>query len=267
MKSKNPKALCRISIVNAEKPDEVLLDTLVKPEWPVTDYRSFVNGIKEEHLENVEFTLKHAQEFMTALCSDQTIVMGHSVCNDLAAIRMEHYCIVDSAYLFNLVDNETATPGLKDLCLAILKKPMPVTHDSVNDTRVALRCLEYYLEKDGNVEPVERAPRPARPTFPEKLFVHRIPSKVKKEDLMDVFLEHTSVRPEEVEDIKWSTDGNGKAEVTFLTAKHANLAFSTLEDIPIPEVTGRLQKRLFLCDGGYVQVRKMVKELHSRKSF
>jgi RNA exonuclease 1 len=65
------KALCRLSVVNAENPEEVLLDTLVKPDWPVVDYRSWVNGIKKEDLEKVEFTLGHAQLFMGALVSDQ----------------------------------------------------------------------------------------------------------------------------------------------------------------------------------------------------
>ena len=65
------KALCRLSVVNADNPEEVLLDTLVKPEWPVKDYRTWVNGIKKEDLEGVQFTLRHAQQFMSALCSDQ----------------------------------------------------------------------------------------------------------------------------------------------------------------------------------------------------
>ena len=47
------------------------MNTLVKPEWPVKDYRTWVNGIKKEDLEGVEFTLRHAQMFMNALCSNQ----------------------------------------------------------------------------------------------------------------------------------------------------------------------------------------------------
>jgi RNA exonuclease 1 len=39
------KALCRLSVINADNPDEVLLDTLVKPAWPVVDYRTRINGI------------------------------------------------------------------------------------------------------------------------------------------------------------------------------------------------------------------------------
>lgn len=38
----------RISVIDTETKD-VLLDTLVKPVWPVADYRTWINGIKKEH--------------------------------------------------------------------------------------------------------------------------------------------------------------------------------------------------------------------------
>ena len=97
--AKNPKALCRISVVNAEKPEEILLDTLVKPAWPVTDHRTRINGISKEDLDNVEFTIRHAQAFMMALCSEETVIVGHAVQNDLAALFMEHHCVADSSFL------------------------------------------------------------------------------------------------------------------------------------------------------------------------
>lgn len=65
------KALCRLSVVNADDPNEVLLDTLVKPEWPVVDYRTWINGITKKDLDGVQFTLRHAQMFMHTLCSEQ----------------------------------------------------------------------------------------------------------------------------------------------------------------------------------------------------
>jgi hypothetical protein len=75
------KALCRLSVVNADNPQEILLDTLVKPEWPVVDYRTWVNGIKREDLEGVEFTLGHAQLFMGMLVSDQVSFVFGCHCN------------------------------------------------------------------------------------------------------------------------------------------------------------------------------------------
>lgn len=58
------RALVRISIVNAEKPDDLLLDTLVKPVHPVTQYYTPKTGITEASLKHVKFTLIHAQAFL-----------------------------------------------------------------------------------------------------------------------------------------------------------------------------------------------------------
>mmetsp|Transcript_17162 Transcript_17162/g.24147 ORF Transcript_17162/g.24147 Transcript_17162/m.24147 type:complete len:589 (+) Transcript_17162:101-1867(+) len=257
------KALCRVSIVNAEKPEEVLLDTLVKPEWPVVNYRTWVNGIKKEHLENVQFTLRHAQEFMMALCSDETVIAGHAVHNDLVALRMEHYCNVDSACLFDVKDAPDATISLKDLAMACLKTEMPKTHDSVNDARVALNCLEYYVQRDGKVDPIERTTPPRNRTNANQLFIHRIPRVCQPSHLQSMFLVHTSVQPKEVHDIEFAGD-TGKTFVNFPSPRHANLAFDTLEGDEEPDKSGRMQKKVYLRDGNYVRVRKMVMPRENR---
>lgn len=259
---KNHSALCRISIVNAEDPEDVLLNTLVKPAWPVTDYRSWVNGITEEHLQPVQFTLRHAQAFMLALCSEETVILGHAVHNDLASMRMEHYCVGDSALLFKAKDSPTATVSLKDLAKDILKKEMPTTHDSVNDAATALKCLDYYREKKGNVEEITRTPKAVDTSnrTHHKLFVHRIPKYCTDKHLAKMFLEHTSIAPEDVEDIEFGTARKGKTHVIFRSPRHAGLAFDTISGAPEREASGRLQKKVYLRDGEYVQVRKMAWE-------
>lgn len=259
--NKNHSALCRISIVNAEDPEDVLLNTLVKPAWPVSDYRTWVNGITKEHLEPVQFTLRHAQAFMMTLCSEETVILGHAVHNDLASMRMEHYCVGDSALLFKAKDSPTATVSLKDLAMGILKKEMPATHDSVNDAVTSLLCLDHFREKDGQVEEVVRTPK-ARDTgnrTHHKLFIHRIPKFCTQKHLARMFLEHTSIAPEDVDDIEFS--GNkGKTHVIFRTPRHAGLVFDTLAGEGEKEGSGRLQKKVWLRDGDYVQVRKMTFE-------
>jgi RNA exonuclease 1 len=251
-KSKNHKALCRISVVNADKPDEVLLDTLVKPEWPVSDYRTRINGISEENLENVQFTLQHAQAFMEALCSENTVIVGQAVHNDLAAMRMEHYCIADSAHLFEAKDALGASVSLKDLVKAIFKKDMPNTHDSVNDARKALECVEHWIEKDGKVDAIERTSK----NYGHQLFIHRIPKHCKPEHLSLMFLKHASVEPSDVEPIEFA-NGLGKTHVVFRSSKHASLAFDTLDSKIEEEKSGRLQKKVYLRNGDYIRVRKM----------
>jgi len=258
--SKNGKALCRLSVVNAEKPEEVLLDTLVKPMWPVSDYRTRINGITKKHLENVEFTLGHAQAFMLELCSEETVIVGHAVHNDLVSLNMEHNVVADSSYLFRAKDLPTATPSLKDTVKTILKKEMPDTHDSVNDARKAFECVLNWVKNDGNVEMVERTLK-QRQSNAHQLFIHRIPKICNEEHLISMFLKHSFIQPVDVDEIQFS-EKTGKTHVNFKSSRHANLAFDTIDGNAEEEKSGRLQKKVFLRNGNYIRVRKM---LHAKR--
>ena len=258
---KNPKALCRVSIVNAENPKEVLLDTLVKPAWPVTDYRSRINGVTKEHLDPVEFTLRHAQAFLLALCSDETVIVGHAVDNDLVALQMEHHCVVDTSILFRAKDNPAAPVSLRDIVQSVFKMEMPTVHDSVNDARKSLECAKHYVLSDGDVEAIDRTPR----NNAHQLFVHRIPKQCKGSHLENMFLNHTCVQPTDVDAIEFSGD-TGKTHVSFRSPRHANLAFDTLEGNAEEEKSGRLQKKVYLRNGSYVRVRKMTRARDNNKS-
>lgn len=262
--SKNHRALCRISIVNGDDPKDVLLDTLVKPAWPVTNYRTWVNGIEKQHLENVQFTIRHAQAFMMALCSEETVMIGHAVNNDLAAIRMVHHCNADSSFLFTVKDEPGATPSLKDVTKTVMQQDMPNTHDSVNDALMSFRCLEAWLEKGGDVEPIERSASTKNKNATSQLFLHRIPKVCQSTHLETLFLNHTSIQPVKIDDIEFSGDF-GKTVVHFASPRHANLAFFTLEGEEDPDASGRLQKKVFLRSGGYMRVRKMVHERGNKK--
>ncbi len=87
---KDKNALIRFSIINASNPNQVLLDSLVQPSLPITDLRSRIHGITEEQLSTVKFTLRHAQAALYNLISDKTIIIGHSVHNDLKALHFNH---------------------------------------------------------------------------------------------------------------------------------------------------------------------------------
>ena len=71
-----------------------------------------------------------------------------------------------------------------------------------------------------------------------------------------MFLKHTSVEPIGVDEIEF-TGTTGKTHVTFRTARHANVAFDTLETNAEEDKSGRLQKKVYLRNGDYVRVRKM----------
>jgi RNA exonuclease 1 len=264
---KDARALCRVSVIDVAT-DEVLLDSLVKPMWPITDYRDWINGITAESLEKVQFTLRHAQAFMKELCSEETVIIGHAIHNDLAALRVEHYCCVDSALLYKAIDSERATVALRDLSKSILGKEMPTTHDSVNDARVAIACVEHFRKHDGDVEAVVRTPKPQKEggehsdrSSYKQLFIHRIPAKTCSENHLEaMFLEHTNIRPEVVDKIEFNEKGQGRTHVHFTSGDHAKLAFDCLRAKPEIENSGRLQKNIYLRDGNYIRVRMMTSE-------
>ena len=207
-------------------------------------------------MENVEFTLGHAQAFMLELCSQETVIVGHAVHNDLIALNMEHDVVADSSYLFRAKDLPTATPSLKDTVKTMLKKEMPDTHDSVNDARKALECVLHWVQNDGNVELVERSPK-QRQSNAHQLFIHRIPKICKEEHLSSMFLKHSFIQPVDIDEIQFS-GSSGKSYANFKSPRHANLAFDTLDSNAEEDKSGRLQKKVYLRNGNYIRVRKMV---------
>lgn len=265
----NPKALCRISIVNAENPNDVLLDTLVKPEWPITNYRTWINGISAENLTNVEFTLQHAQLFMNALCSEQTVIVGHAVHNDLFALQMVHHCVVDTAMLYSHTDINDGTPSLRNLAHGVLQaRVMPDVHDSVNDARVALACAQHYLDKKGVVDSIEKVYTRSNSkrmnidgtdttTTAATLMVHRLPIGTQSNHIAEMFVAFTYITPKHVPEIEFSGGKQGKCFVEFMTAEHAELAYNSLTGKEGEDKTGKKQKRVGMKSGGYVCVRKM----------
>lgn len=261
----DPKALCRLSVINASNPDEVLIDTLVKPHWPVSDDRCRINGIKASDLDNVQFTLEHAQAFMLALCSQETVIIGHAVHNDLVALKMEHYCNVDSSFLFptlNAEDNEIsdAPCSLKDLADQVLKVEMPKVHDSVNDCQMTVKCLEEgYIKKGCKPVTIKRTLKKSS-LMKRALIVHRIPKSCTTNDIDQMFVTLSHVKPKEVSEITFKGK-QGRTDITFPSAKHANLAFESIESRHCAlDKGGFMAKRIYLDGGGYIEVRKNVKE-------
>lgn len=81
-------ALARVSIVNWN--NEIVLDTYVKVEQEVTDYRTFVSGITAEHINSdYAMPLKAVQGFVCQLLRGK-ILIGHGLENDLKVMGIDH---------------------------------------------------------------------------------------------------------------------------------------------------------------------------------
>jgi RNA exonuclease 4 len=81
-------ALARVSVINWN--NEIVLDTYVKVEQEVTDYRTFVSGIRPEHIE-CESAMPLAQvQTLVATILRGKILIGHALENDLKVIGLQH---------------------------------------------------------------------------------------------------------------------------------------------------------------------------------
>ena len=81
-------ALARVSVINWN--NEIVLDTYVKVDQEVTDYRTFVSGIRPEHIEcESAMPLAQVQTLVASILRGK-ILIGHALENDLKVIGLQH---------------------------------------------------------------------------------------------------------------------------------------------------------------------------------
>lgn len=139
-------ALARISIVNYF--GHVVLDEFVKPREKVVEWRTWVSGIKPEHMKNA-ITFKEAQK-KTADILEGRILVGHALKHDLEALMLSHPKSLlrdTSRHLpFRKLYAKGKTPSLKKLTTEVLKISIQEgEHSSVEDARATM--LLYKKEK------------------------------------------------------------------------------------------------------------------------
>ncbi|CAI2368396.1 unnamed protein product [Moneuplotes crassus] len=136
--------LARISIVNYD--GHVLMDTYVKPEGKITNYRSWVSGVYPSDLKYA-MGFKKARAQAIAILKGRDII-GHSLHNDFKALqwRPKKYNIKDISLIKEFRHPGTNQPrSLKKLTLEFLgKKIQSGSHDSVDDARAALGCYRVH---------------------------------------------------------------------------------------------------------------------------
>ncbi|KAB7505897.1 putative RNA exonuclease NEF-sp, partial [Armadillidium nasatum] len=106
--------LTRISVV--------IYTSFVKPDNPIIDYLTRYSGVTSSDLENVTTSLVDVQQKLRELLPKDCILVGHSLENDLTALKLLHPYVIDTSLIYNLSHDVYHKPSLKLLTKLFLNK-------------------------------------------------------------------------------------------------------------------------------------------------
>ena len=139
---KKQSALARISMVNQF--GHTIYDKFVKPDEKITDYRTFVSGIRPGDLKdglNIDIARGEVEEIVRG-----RVLIGHAIRNDLAALGIRHppAFVRDTSIYFKTMFNGKV-PSLKRLSETLLNvKVQTGEHSSVEDAKATMRLYTLY---------------------------------------------------------------------------------------------------------------------------
>lgn len=251
------EALVRVCAVGRNL--EVKLNELVKPEKAVSDYRSEITGITAKDLDGVTCSLIDVQKILMKLLSHGTILIGHSLNNDMMALKIDHPRVIDTSLIFKYGEETTSRrPSLNALCKAVLgyevrKKGAP--HNCLDDACAAMKLVLTKL-KSGSDEAIPIDPESVPEIDFSKLLIHGIPINVPSEELHDIIPGNFTI------EVKPNKKGRGDkyaAFIIFKNDKKANKAFEKINAEPEKDTAGLPQKCVVfklksgLCGSFYIR--------------
>ncbi|XP_059632896.1 small RNA degrading nuclease 1-like isoform X2 [Cornus florida] len=253
------EALVRVCVVDRNL--QVKLNEHVNPNKAVADYRTDITGVTAKDLNGSTCSLADIQKSMKKLLLHGTILVGHSLNNDLQALKIDHARVIDTSLIFKYGDEPNyKRPSLNNLCKSVLgyevrKKGVP--HNCLDDACAAMKLVLAKIER-GLDHPIPLVNEGVPETEVAKLLIHRIPINVPSEEL------HKIIPGDFTIEIKSNKKPRGEkyysAFAIFRNLQEASQAFEEVKGNQENDSYGRPQKFLsFEVSTGVINiyVRKM----------
>ena len=117
----------------------VLIREFVKPTNQILDYNTQFSGIKEEDIQGATKKLSDIHDLLLEYIHRWTIIVGHSLENDLKALRLIHHTVVDTAIV---CEKDGYKPSLKKLSKLYLNKDVAREDKTATPLKVMQKIIE-----------------------------------------------------------------------------------------------------------------------------
>ncbi|KAK6923083.1 Exonuclease, RNase T/DNA polymerase III [Dillenia turbinata] len=219
------EGLVRVCVVDRNL--EVKLHELVKPNKAVADYRTEITGVAAEDLKEITCSLSDIQKSIKKLLSRGTILVGHSLNNDLQVLKLDHARVIDTSFIFKC-ESPHRRPSLSNLCQVVLgyelrKEGAP--HSCLDDACAAMKLAIAKIEQ-GYDKLIPSIPKEVPKPDMTKLCLHGISVTVPRKELCKVMPGDFTI---EIQPSKKFGCTTYSAHAVFKNTKEANLAFESVK--------------------------------------
>lgn len=145
--------LARVTVVSSSL--QVVFDSFVKPDNDVIDYNTRFSGISEADVKSSSSSLRDVQAVLLSFINADTILIGHGLENDLAALKIIHSTVVDTSVVFphrlGLPHKRELNSLTADYLRRIIQESVE-GHDTREDATACMELMLWRVKEDSKVK-------------------------------------------------------------------------------------------------------------------